>query len=56
MRTWPGVTRSTERALKNRKQAWMLCPVCTVERRRRSGPGGESSPGATDSETTRAVA
>lgn len=31
-RTWVGVTRSTERSLKNRKQAWSLCPVCRAAR------------------------
>ena len=58
VRTWPGVTRSTERALKNRKQAWSLCPVCLVERRRRERARRRTAPrrADADSETTGAVA
>jgi predicted GIY-YIG superfamily endonuclease len=44
VRTWAGVTRSTERSLKNRKQAWSLCPMCRAERGV-SEPVGEGAGG-----------
>lgn len=35
VRTWPGESRSFERQLKNRREALMLCPKCSAEKKAR---------------------